>query len=423
MLCVKFSTVSDDGIEGLCVTGQCKSIQTLDVFESSVSTNGVLLAIQNLPALTILRHERMVDVLSDAAEATVGKKLELPQLSLSSLCLFTESCFRTLHYRVGSLALALSLCSSITTLDVRIPKELTDHELQALPLLKNLRIFRLMADAAIHITFDGGVVPLLKSFGKSLKSLELSFLNVVNIRAIIEYCVNINTLSLMGNNSYSMAWPEEERKSCEEKRIKMEEPDLMKNLEELNIFHFGKCVEKEIIITLLSSSSLKSIYLKGCCLLTDKVLLEVADNSHSFQNLETLIITDCKTLSKKGINVLMKEGNSLKKLEFKNCFRIWPKHIASWTRKVTRKNWDLLIEPQVPVDCDAGSQSDYDSESDDEEPPEIFFNFMLHEFLQAAQAFHEDASDEEESDEYDEHDESGDEEEDIGYEEEDFYDE
>jgi hypothetical protein len=90
---------------------------------------------------------------------------------------------------------------------------------------------------------------------------------------------------------------------------------------------------------------------------------------------------------------------------------------------VTRKNWDLLIEPQVPVDCDAGSQSDDDSESDDEEPPEIFFNFMLHEFLQAAQAFHEDASDEEESDEYDEHDENGDEEEDVGYEEEDFYDE
>ena len=68
------------------------------------------------------------------------KKLELPQQSLSSLVLFTE-------YRVGSLALALSLCSSITTLDVKIPKELTDHELQALPHLKNLSIFRLIANA------------------------------------------------------------------------------------------------------------------------------------------------------------------------------------------------------------------------------------------------------------------------------------
>nr|CAH0106758.1 unnamed protein product [Daphnia galeata] len=420
VLYAKFSTVSDDGLEGLCVTGQCKSIQTLDLFQSSVSTNGVLLAIQNLPALTILSHKRMVDVLADAAEATADKKLKLPQLSLSSLCLFTESGFRTQHYRVGSLALALSLCSSITTLDLRIPKELTDHELQALPLLKNLRIFR-MAVAERHITFDGGVVPLLKSFGNSLKSLELSFLNVVNIRAIIEYCVNLNTLTLLCNNSYSMAWPEEERKSSEEKRIKMEEPNL-KKLEELNIIHFGKCVEKEIIITLLSSSSLKSIYLKGCCLLTDDVLLEVVANSHSFQNLETLEISECKSVSKKGINLLMKEGNSLKKLDVRGCFRILPKHVASWTRKATRKNWDLLIDYNVPVDCDAGSESD-DSESDDEEPAGIFFNLMFHEFLQAAQAFHEDASDEEESDEYIEHDESGDEEEDVGDEEEDVGDE
>lgn len=409
MLYAKHSTVSDDGIQGLCVTGQCKSIHTLDVFQSSVTTSGLQLAIQNLPALTMLGHELVVGVLADVAKAAAEKELEIPQLFLSTLhtCLNSKFC-TPLHYGVGSLALALSLCSSITTLNLKIPKEMTDRELQALPPLNNLSVLRFLAGN--HITFDGGVVPLLKSFGKSLKSLELSFLTVVNIRAIIEYCLNLNSLTLIGNNSFSMAWPEEEPKPCEGKRIEMQFPKL-KNLEELKIVHFGICVENETILALLSFSSLKFIHLRGCCLLTDDILLKAA-NCHEFKHLETLKIFECKSVSKKGIDILLKEGNSLKKLEVLDCERILSKHIASWTRKAARKNWDLSIDPEVPVPLNFGES---DSESDDEEPARRFFNFMVN-VIQAAEIFFDDeSSDEEGSDEdFEYYDESEDEDEDVG---------
>jgi hypothetical protein len=89
------------------------------------------LAIQNLPALTILRHPLLVDALADMAQAAMDEKLETPKLSLSTLAIYSS-------YKAGSLALAVSICPSITTIDVGMVEELTDIELHGLLPLKIL---------------------------------------------------------------------------------------------------------------------------------------------------------------------------------------------------------------------------------------------------------------------------------------------
>ena len=96
VLHAKYSSVSDDGIQDLCVTGQCKSIHTLDLFQSCVTSHGLQLAIQNLPALTSIEHILIFDVLADVAKVVADKKLANPQLSLSTLAV------RTPYYRIGS---------------------------------------------------------------------------------------------------------------------------------------------------------------------------------------------------------------------------------------------------------------------------------------------------------------------------------
>jgi hypothetical protein len=156
----------------------------------------------------------------------------------------------------------------------------------------------------------------------------------------------------------------------------MEKPEL-KNLEELNILHGDSCVKLEKISALISFSSLKSILLQGCCVLTDDILLKVA-NCHLFKNLESFKIFGCQSVSKKGIDVLMKEGNSLKELEVRSCGRVMLRHVASWVRKAYLKNWDLSIYPEVPFHHHFVES--YDSD-DDEEPSRMFDYYWIGDFL------------------------------------------
>ncbi|EFX87159.1 hypothetical protein DAPPUDRAFT_307167 [Daphnia pulex] len=389
VLHAKHSSVSDYGIQQLCVSGQCKSIHTLDVFSNftCVTTKGLQLAIQNLPALTILRHPLLVDALADMAQAAMDEKLETPKLSLSTLAIHSS-------YKAGSLALAVSICPSITTIDVRIAEGLTDIELHALLPLKNISSIHFCASD--HNTFDGGIVPLLKSFGKSLKSLELFFFtSTVKIPAVIEYCPNLKSLTLCCNTSYSMAWPEESQKSREGESIDGGRLEL-KKLEQLQFFLGKGCIDSEVVLALLSSSSLKSIFLRGCCILTDDVLLKAA-NYHSFRNLESLDIFDCKSVSSKGIDVLMEEGNSLKSLDIRDCGQILIKHISSWVRKAAKNNWELSVYPKVPLCCVEHSDSD---DSDSEEGFELLHYFLagfIHDMLDSDDD--EDIEVEEDSDE------------------------
>jgi hypothetical protein len=121
-----------------------------------------------------------------------------------------------------------------------------------------------------------------------------------------------------------MAWTEESQKSREGEPIDGGRLEL-KKLEKLQFFLGKGCIDSEVVLALLSSSSLKSIFLRGCCILTDDVLLKAA-NYHSFRNLESLDLFDCNSVSSKGIDVIMEEGNSLKSLDIRDCGKILIKH-------------------------------------------------------------------------------------------------
>jgi hypothetical protein len=188
-----------------------------------------------------------------------------------------------------------------------------------------------------------------------------------------------------------MAWPEESQKSREGEPIDGGRLEL-KKLEQLQFFLRKGFIDSEVVLALLSSSSLKSIFLSGCCILTDDVLLKAA-NYHSFRNLESLDIFDCKTVSSKGIDVLMEEGNSLKSLDIRGCGQILIKHISSWVRKAAKNNWELSVNPKVPLSCVEHSDSDNDSEEGFQ-----FLNFFLAGFIHDMLDSDDDDDDDEDED-------------------------
>jgi ribonuclease E len=73
----------------------------------------------------------------------------------------------------------------------------------------------------------------------------------------------------------------------------------------------------------------------------------------------------------------MEEGNSLKSLDIRGCGQILIKHISSWVRKAAKNNWELSVNPKVPLSCVEHSDSD---DSDSEEGFELL-NFFLAGFI------------------------------------------
>jgi hypothetical protein len=136
-------------------------------------------------------------------------------------------------YRSGSLGLAASLCSSVIKVRIVTQEGLSDIDLLDLLSLENLRKLSIEGGEECKITFDGGVAPILEGLGISLTSQTLAELPCVNIRAITKYCPNLRFLFLVMNHSYSLIWPEEERKPFTSKPIK--EDPVLKKLESLHL--------------------------------------------------------------------------------------------------------------------------------------------------------------------------------------------
>jgi hypothetical protein len=189
------------------------------------------------------------------------------------------------------------------------------------------------------------VFPLLKAKGNLLESLKLEMFSDVDIHSIIEFCPNLNSLVI--DDCKFCEIPVEEKDSFVRwKRIKIE-PPILRKLEVLRLkfspFQFNA---ESILLQLLSSPSLRILEIAGCSELTD-VILETVVLLHDFQNLEELEVAYCDSLTKKGIDLLMSDKNSIKEMTLQfnhnNSELFTAENINEWKEKSEQKNWQLEL--------------------------------------------------------------------------------
>jgi hypothetical protein len=78
--------VTDAGIEGLCVIGQCKSIEILNLIATEVTSKGITIALEHLPSLRELKHFFTVEALAEIHQRALDQKLsDFPKFSISSI--------------------------------------------------------------------------------------------------------------------------------------------------------------------------------------------------------------------------------------------------------------------------------------------------------------------------------------------------
>jgi hypothetical protein len=345
--------VTDNGIQRLCGSahhleeesrrkdyvwwdyGKCKVIQMLRVKGTNVTKKGIRIALQNLPSLKVLSHKLVVEVLSNIHHHQLALESNLPVIPKYSLIEIAVA----RPYTHGSLGLALLLCPSIIKVKIKGISNFLDSDLLELLSLANLCHLNISGH---FVTFCDGVIPLLKANGNLLESLKLKHFSDGDIHSIIELCPNLNSLTI---DHCEIPIPvEDPNNSVRRKRFKIEQP-ILRKLEVLRLFFSSFQFNAEsLLLQLLSSPSLRILEIVVCIELTDSILERVV-LLHRFQNLKHLKLAFCGSLTKKGIDFLMNENNSINsmELEINESSLITTENLNEWKEKSKQKNWQFNL--------------------------------------------------------------------------------
>ena len=346
--------VTDVGMKGLCVSvddgkanaglGQCKSIHTLDIFATQVTIKGVQLALENLPDLNDFDFEYPIQVLAELLRGPSRKNLGCLQ-NLTSLHNISSTGVDSTVCQRGDIELVAAACVSVNKMWIFVEMILdgpvfTDATLLELLKLKSLRELCIEGDArgGIELTFNGGILPLLKHFGNSLTSLSLEYLFsvVVNVRAIVENCPKLQTLNISYCNiSPSLRLEKEPNNS---KRLKTNL--VLENLKTLKLHSCEGLTSKDLDL-LLASPALEEFSL-SCIDFPIDLSIRKAANLHQFRNLQRLMFYYFDRFNIKGcIDLLMNGGNSLKRIKLVGCRLLKLEDVEEWKRVALEKNWDV----------------------------------------------------------------------------------
>ena len=337
--------VTDDGIKGLCVSvddfgkenaglGQCKSLHTLDIFGTKVTTKGVEMALENLPDLKDFDCEYQIQVLAEMLRGPSRKNLRcLPNLTF----LRNNGSKRVQLCKRGDIELVAATCSSVNKVHIDVwfieKEEIADATILEFKKLKRLCELR-FEGRRYGLTFNGGILPLLKHFSNSLTSLSFKlFDTLVNVRAIIEHCTELQTLNI----SWCNISPHE-RLEDEPNPSKRWKANLV--LENLKTLKLDNCLNltTEDLDLLLASPALEELSLRFIDLTIDDSLRKAA-NLHQFRNLQFLKLRGIR-VTKVGIDLFMNENNPLKLVNLV-VLGLKEECVKECLRVIREKNWDV----------------------------------------------------------------------------------
>ena len=325
------------------IGGNCKSIVYLNVEHTAVTTVGARLAIKNLPKLKIFQCRccsvQAIAELFDTAAAS-GSHSSLQQSDdggdqhLPLMNLFCTSSNK-LPYVRGALAAAVQFCPFIVDVHLFRVKQFFDKDLRVLLNLKQLHSLTLQD--RMDISFDGGILPILRKFGsKSLEKFDVRGPEV-DVSAIAQHCPKLRSLTLIEICRYIQSPPQ----SSKPRQYQL-------NLECLLVVNFDwpnstrSPSSADLSILLISSPSLMSITMCGIVTLTDQLIERVAI-FHGFPKLNNVDVEYCDTLTTNAIDILLSLKSPITGIVIGRCEELDEEDVDEWNEMAQKNNWDLSI--------------------------------------------------------------------------------
>ncbi|XP_046648589.1 uncharacterized protein LOC124338539 [Daphnia pulicaria] len=285
------------------------SLEILYLEGTRVTEKGIQEALQKLRSLKVLGYHDTAYVLGEMHREdweNPEKRNKIPKYALTKILFYISN-----QTSIDRLQRVVSQCPLITNLCMK-----------GWDILENAK-------------FDGIMIPIFNMIGNSLEEFSLNFVINFNLCTIIDCCPNLRKLTL----NYG-GWNTEP--NVENKKFSnIQERKTLGKLQELTLISVK--ISTDNLITLMSSSSLKSIVLIHCQTFNDDILQQAYDQ-HSFPNLEYFELNYCP-VTERGINFLLNEKTPLKKIKIIESWQKYTKEILEdWNLQMVLKNRQLDIE-------------------------------------------------------------------------------
>jgi hypothetical protein len=329
--------LTDTGIEWLIrkPTELSKTLEELLVNCAAITKRGIKMAVENFPALKVVGNcstfDVLVEVAQSAAQAQPHKNSSFTRLAIiHSAGVYTS----------GQLGSVVRYCPSLFEMIIEFKVGLTDTDLFCLTSLKNLQILKLLNHRrnsyGEEITFDKGLVPVLKVIGSSLKVLYLSYFQFVDIWTIVKFCPNLMSLTF-DNQCQSLSV------LSEKEIIELRNEKGRVYFKDLKVLRCGYNLSNDILFDLLSIPLLESVDIDFCDALTDNLLQNVMANGF-LKNLKLLRLQSCHLVTKQGLDELAIKDNILKKIRIYFCEKLTGDNVFEWHKIACDQNWELNID-------------------------------------------------------------------------------
>ncbi len=314
--------INDVGIRYLCSNDsdngspQCQELVSLFIRAFDVTPEGVAYAIENLPKLKYVQHD---DPLPNVAHRAVSR----PNVNLKSFYCHASG-------RI-EMTKAIHLTEIVHYHENVVERAVIDRQLASFrnPLERINTEFEV--SSGILISFVNGVSPFLTRFGGNLTIIHLKAFRDINVSVVLSKCRVLEQLHLDTNVSYE--------------RSSVSSPSPIPH--RLKKFHYqgdvdGSNVSEMELVQILKSPNLKSLVIRSCPSLTDRVLLD-AFVCHRFRNLKNLELHACHLVTKEiFFFIFLSEINKLEKIEIRRC-RLLSTHQCQLECFNLQEHWGLEI--------------------------------------------------------------------------------
>ncbi len=330
--------VTDWGLELLRVETSgavgCGTIEYLSICRTAVTIQGVKRFLRLTKTVRVLKWFDTVEALAQLALDDDLDRSFIHPIPLSELsCIQTErQPFIRNHF-----SLAVFMCDPqmLRNIQISCTHQITDQDILSLRVLVNLTDLHVVCDSSTSVTFPNGIAPLVAVVGKSLVNLSLSRFEAVNLPVLVRFCPTLTYLSLTFNR-YVRDEPIESRSNLEMRSLLMF--FFAARHEERRMDSF---LTEAQLAKILASPTLKKAIISSCPNLTDNVLRKAVDSTR-FANLVYLQISNCPSVTKRGIDLLKNDENCISTLCVTDCPRIDLQSLQTdWDNASKEENWDI----------------------------------------------------------------------------------
>ncbi|KAL4231641.1 hypothetical protein ACF0H5_009220 [Mactra antiquata] len=335
---IRNTKTSNSGVFSICKACHpeqgCKKLVRFIIYGTMINFKGALHCLQNLPSLQYLGFDDTCSLVeADVQERTIqghdNVNYRLRNIVAHGI--------KVLEVSEESITLACQLCEQAT--EARLYCDINNNAVLSVKTLKNLTKLGIGNSHTQILTFENGVLPVLREIGHQLEELTLADVNDFDLVAIGNYCRNLQSLSLLVSEDNENQLPSVTNMFVDGHHV------IFSKLKRLEI-HFPmsetNLQRNAFVILLKNAKTLTKVTLQYVSWLTTDIFQEVLEENPLIM-LREMKLVYCDVIEGEAIKRLVFESNDLHTLNLFKCRNISRQDFEQMNKYVKKNNLNLSI--------------------------------------------------------------------------------